>query len=128
MDALLPFQVRRCNFAPVYPWVTTQPNLPWAAWPKCPAIRRYHTPDISQGNLLAWGIGMTRKSRDQLFKRSDFARLVAAARSEGLPIARIDVIRDGLSLVVGEPVKNGSAEANPLDQWIAKHADQAEGA
>jgi hypothetical protein len=49
---------------------------------------------------------MTRKSRDQLFKRSDFARLVAAARSEGLPIARIDVMRDGLSLVVGDPVKN----------------------
>jgi hypothetical protein len=69
---------------------------------------------------------MTRKSRDQLFKRSDFARLVAAARAEGLPIKTITVTRDGLSLIVGEP-EIGGADANPLDQWMAKHADQAEG-
>jgi hypothetical protein len=61
---------------------------------------------------------MTRKSRDQLFKRSDFARLVAAARSEGLPIARIDVIRDGLSLVVGEPTKNGDTAPTDTPESI----------
>jgi hypothetical protein len=36
-------------------------------------------------------------------------------------------MRDGLSLIVGEPVKNGSGDVNPLDQWMTKHADQAEG-
>jgi hypothetical protein len=61
-----------------------------------------------------------RKSRDQLFKKTDFFRLVAAARSEGVPIARIDVTRDGLSLIVGEPpAKDGTvpeAEPTPLLQ------------
>ena len=80
------------------------------------------------GRRLGWGAcwilsagGMIlRKFRDQLFKRSDFARLVAAARSEGLPIARIDVMRDGLSLIVGEPLKKDGtvpeAEPPPLLQ------------
>jgi hypothetical protein len=67
---------------------------------------------------------MTRRPRDLLFKKTDFARLVAAARSEGLPIARIDAMRDGLSLVVGEPTKNDTATDNPWDKVLTNAADQ----
>jgi hypothetical protein len=49
---------------------------------------------------------MPRKPRNPLFKKTDFDRLVEAARAKKLPIHRIDVMRDGLSLVVGEPTKN----------------------
>ncbi len=58
---------------------------------------------------------MPRKPRNPLFKKTDFDRLVEAARSKKLPIHRIDVTHDGLSLIVGEPVKNGGtvAEAEP---------------
>jgi hypothetical protein len=62
---------------------------------------------------------MPRRPRDQLFNRNDFNRLVDAARKKGLPIARIDAMRDGLSLVVGEPPKDGTvpeAEPTPLLQ------------
>jgi hypothetical protein len=45
---------------------------------------------------------MPRKPRDQLFKKSDVYRLVEAARAKNLPVARIVVTREGLSLVVGE--------------------------
>jgi hypothetical protein len=52
---------------------------------------------------------MPRKPRDQLFRKTDILRLIEAARSAGLPTTRIriDVRRDGLSLVVGEPSKDG---------------------
>ena len=61
------------------------------------------------------GVHKVRKPRDEIFKKTDVFRLVAAARSEGLPIARSDVMRDGLSLIVGEPpLKDGAApEAEP---------------
>jgi hypothetical protein len=45
---------------------------------------------------------MPRKPRDQTFRKSDFYRLVDAARAKNLPVARIDVTREGLSLVVGD--------------------------
>lgn len=46
---------------------------------------------------------MPRKPRDQLFKKSDVYRLVEAARAKNLPVARIVVTREGLSLLVGDP-------------------------
>jgi hypothetical protein len=62
---------------------------------------------IFAGNPAGEGYHMPRKPRDQLFNKNDFNRLIDAARHKGLPIARIDAMRDGLSLVVGEPVKDG---------------------
>lgn len=67
---------------------------------------------------------MPRKPRDQLFKKSDVFRLIESAKRKGLPIARIDVTRDGLSLIVGEPAK-ANKNNNDLDEWMARHADQA---
>jgi len=61
---------------------------------------------------------MPRKPRNPLFKKTDFDRLVEAARAKNLPIHRIDVMRDGLSLVVGEPVNNGSGDVNPWDEVL----------
>jgi hypothetical protein len=63
---------------------------------------------------------MPRKPRNPLFKKTDFDRLVEAARAKNLPIHRIDVMRDGLWLIVGEPPpKDGTvpeAEPTPLLQ------------
>ena len=44
---------------------------------------------------------MPRKPRDQLFKKSDFYRIVEATKAKGLTVTRIDVTRDGLSVFVG---------------------------
>ncbi len=52
---------------------------------------------------------MPRRPRDQLFNKNDFNRLVDAARARGLPIVRVDVTRDGLSLVVGEQNKDADS-------------------
>jgi hypothetical protein len=72
------------------------------------------------GNPAGEGYDMPRKPRNPLFKKTDFDRLVEAARAKKLPIHRIDVMRDGLSLIVGEPPpKDGTvpqAEPTPLVQ------------
>jgi len=75
--------------------------------------------DDMQGNPAGEGYDMPRKPRNPLFKKTDFDRLVEAARAKNLPIHRIDVMRDGLSLIVGEPPKDGAvpeAESTPLLQ------------
>jgi len=65
---------------------------------------------------------MPRKPRDQLFKKTDVFRLIETARAKGLPIARIDATRDGLSLIVGDPAKDAGTEANPWDE-VLTHAE-----
>ena len=62
---------------------------------------------------------MPRKPRNPLFKKTDFDRLVEAARAKNLPIHRIDVTRDGLSLVVGEPPKSAGADTatDTTNEW-----------
>jgi hypothetical protein len=67
---------------------------------------------------------MTRKSRDQLFKKTDVFRLIETARAKGLPIARIDATRDGLSLVVGEPTKAADTGLNPWDEVLTHAEDE----
>jgi hypothetical protein len=70
---------------------------------------------------------MPRKPRDQLFKKTDVFRLIETARAKGLPIARIDATRDGLSLIVGDPPEDGvvpEADPTPLEQWRAKRSGQ----
>jgi hypothetical protein len=76
--------------------------------------------DEMQENPAGERYDMPRKPRNPLFKKTDFDRLVEAARAKNLPIHRIDVMRDGLSLIVGEPPpKDGTvpeAEPTPLLQ------------
>jgi hypothetical protein len=69
---------------------------------------------------------MPRRPRDQLFNRNDFNRLIDSARAKGLPIARIDATRDGLSLFVGEPVKDAGDKAtgNPWDEVLTNAANE----
>jgi hypothetical protein len=59
---------------------------------------------------------MPRRPRDQLFKKTDMYRLVEVARAKNLPVSRIDVTRDGLSLVVGEPEATVNGDDNPWDE------------
>ena len=69
---------------------------------------------------------MPRKPRDQLFKKSDLFRLVESAKAKGLPIARIDVTRDGISLIVGETAKadNHENKTNPWDEALSNAANK----
>ena len=69
---------------------------------------------------------MPRKPRDQLFKKSDLFRLVESAKAKGLPIARIDVTRDGISLIVGETAKadNHENKTNPWDEALGNAANK----
>lgn len=64
---------------------------------------------------------MSRKARDSLFKKADFYRLVEAARAKNLTVRRIDITRDGLSLIVGEPMPKdeGKSSENPWDEVLA---------
>jgi hypothetical protein len=67
-----------------------------------------------------------RRPNDQLFRKTEFNRLVDAARRKGLSIAGIEVTRDGLKLIVGEPSNdNGKNESKTdVENWIAKHENQ----
>ena len=68
-----------------------------------------------------------RRGRDTLFRKNDIFRLIESARRKGLPIARINVTRDGdLSLVVGdEPEKTIKSNNNEVESWIARHEHQS---
>jgi hypothetical protein len=71
---------------------------------------------------------MTRRPRDLTFRKNDAIRAIKAAQTAGIPNPRIEIDRHGtISIIAGEPPKNIGADANPLDQWMAKHADQTEG-
>ena len=69
---------------------------------------------------------MPRKPRDQLFKKSDLLRLVESAKAKGLPIARIDVTRNGISLIVGETAMADTHEnnTNPWDEALSNAANK----
>jgi hypothetical protein len=65
---------------------------------------------------------MPRKPRDQLFKKSDVYRLIEAARAKGLPVRRIDINRDGMSLIVGE-LSSDNGNGNPWDEVLINAED-----
>lgn len=55
------------------------------------------------------------------FIQRDVTKAVKAVAAAGMPVAKVEVDKDGkIIVVVGEP---GKAEAlSPLDQWMADHA------
>ena len=69
---------------------------------------------------------MTRRHRDQTFRKLDLVRAYRAAQSAGIPNPRIEIDRHGtISIVPGEARAEQPAEGNELDNWMAKHnADQ----
>jgi hypothetical protein len=70
---------------------------------------------------------MTRKPRDLTFRKNDAARAYRAAISAGVPNPRIEIDRHGtISIIAGDPPKNGSAEGNELDKWMSDHARKTE--
>ena len=66
-----------------------------------------------------------RRPFDQAFRRTDVARLIKAAKQQGLSKYRIDIKRDGgqpaLSLIVDETAPAPTEQTNDLDNWMAKH-------
>jgi hypothetical protein len=62
-----------------------------------------------------------------LFKQTDLARALRAARDAGLPIARVDI--DPATGTFSLITKQGEATAPPdeIEDWMKKHADQIKG-
>jgi hypothetical protein len=62
--------------------------------------------------------------RSSPFRQTDVARALRAAVAAGLRVTgfKLDVHTGKIEVETGEPRKQDS---NPLDQWIADHADQA---
>jgi hypothetical protein len=60
------------------------------------------------------------------FKQRDVARLVKATIATGLKVTavRVDPQTGVVTVETGEP---GEQHSSPLDEWMAKHARQAEG-
>ena len=53
------------------------------------------------------------------FRQDDMRRALAAARAEGVSVARIVVRNEGFEIVVGEPEKPGKVPRNALDRLHA---------
>jgi hypothetical protein len=62
---------------------------------------------------------MTRHPRDLTFRKNDAIRAIKAAQAAGVPNPRIEIDRHGtISIIVGEPVKNGSAAPTDTPESI----------
>jgi hypothetical protein len=61
----------------------------------------------------------------QKFKKRDVTRTLQAVRAAGEKVVRVEIEGCKIVVVVGEPGKTETV--TPLDQWMARHADQAEG-
>jgi hypothetical protein len=70
---------------------------------------------------------MTRHPRDLTFRKNDLVRAWKGALTAGIPDPVIKIDKHGTITIIpgGSPKDNGAG--NPLDQWIANHADQTEG-
>ena len=62
------------------------------------------------------------------FRQNDVTRAVKATKAAGVDIARIEIAKDGRIVIIttAETVPHDEA-ADPLDQWLVKHAHRAEG-
>jgi hypothetical protein len=70
---------------------------------------------------------MTRRYRDQTFRKADVMRAWRAAQAAGIPNPRIEIDRHGtISIIPGE-ASNGAAAAkgNDLDHWLTKKEKDA---
>jgi hypothetical protein len=63
------------------------------------------------------------------FRQTDVTRALKAARRAGFERVRVEIDQDGKIAIVtgGGADKTDVAGENSLDQWIAKHARQAQG-
>jgi hypothetical protein len=66
---------------------------------------------------------MTRHPRDLTFRKNDLVRAWKGALTAGIPDPVIKIDKQGTITIIpgGSPKDNGAD--NPLDQWIANHAD-----
>jgi hypothetical protein len=62
-----------------------------------------------------------------IFKQRDVTRAARALRAAGFDLARIEINRDGLIVVVpGKPAEDVSGGSD-LDKWMKAHARATEG-
>jgi hypothetical protein len=65
------------------------------------------------------------------FRQVDVMRALKAARRAGFERVRVEIDRDGkIAIITGGSVDRlevAGDNLNPLDQWIAKHAREAQG-
>lgn len=65
-------------------------------------------------------------SRDPTFRQRDLARALKAASAAGLKISAVKINSQTgmIEIVTGDSL---GQDSSPLDQWMAKHARQAQG-
>jgi hypothetical protein len=64
--------------------------------------------------------------RPSKFTKSDVTRAVRAVCGAGLPVARVEINRDGMIVVIPANPKQESSINTELDNWVKKnHADSA---
>jgi hypothetical protein len=67
-----------------------------------------------------------RRRRASTFRQRDVTRAIKAVVGAGVPVARVEVDKDGkIAIVAGHPGSGSGPVANDLDTWLAKHADAA---
>jgi hypothetical protein len=62
------------------------------------------------------------------FRQRDVTRAVKAVTKTGVSIRRVEIDRAGnIAIITGSETAPQGETSSPLDQWLAKHAHQAEG-
>ena len=65
--------------------------------------------------------------RSSLFKERDVTRAAKAVLAAGLDVARVEISKDGVIVVVpGKPGGHASGGSD-LDKWMTTHARETEG-
>jgi hypothetical protein len=59
--------------------------------------------------------------RPSLFKERDVTRATKAVLAAGLDVARVEINRDGVIIVIPKISEAPSAEDSDLDIWLKKH-------
>ena len=65
--------------------------------------------------------------RPSAFRKTDVTRATKAVRDAGLDVARVEINKDGLIVVVpGKPAEDVGGGSD-LDKWVRAHARATEG-
>lgn len=65
--------------------------------------------------------------RSSIFKKTDVTRATRAILAAGLDVARVEIDKNGLIVVVPGKPNEGVSGGGDLDKWMKAHAAETEG-